>query len=291
MRKCSYCGKEYGDDVERCLIDDEPLSGGSVPPLNVEEIFVEPPPLPVPIPEIAPAISFSAPMLTDRQLRSFELVLVCIIAFATAILTSTHVLLYGYSPSASSGSYYKWISNSLHEIPVLGLLWYVLHRQGKRFADLGLNWRFGDIWRSGVLYLAGSFAFALVHYAILATGVTANDRGAAIDKVGHILFAGGISIATILFQVLNPFFEELIVRAYVMTEIRWLTKSAVSAVIVSTLLQTSYHFYQGVPAAFADGATFLVFSIYYARSGRIAPVILAHFYFDMGGTLFYQLRH
>ena len=126
---------------------------------------------------------------------------------------------------------------------------------------------------------------------MLFRSLTAVDRGAAVDKVGNMLFADGISIATILFQVLNPFFEELIVRAYVITEIRWLTKSAVSAVIVSSLLQTSYHFYQGVPAALADGATFLVFSIYYARSGRIAPVILAHFYLDMGGTLFYQLRH
>ena len=48
------------------------------------------------------------------------------------------------------------------------------------------------------------------------------------------------------------------------------------AIAVSVLLQTSYHFYQGVPEALGHGAGFLLFSFYYARTNRIGPVILAH---------------
>ena len=49
----------------------------------------------------------------------------------------------------------------------------------------------------------------------------------------------------------------------------------------STLLQTSYHFYQGV---------FLVFSIYYARTNRITTIILAHLYMDVRGHLILHAR-
>jgi hypothetical protein len=53
----------------------------------------------------------------------------------------------------------------------------------------------------------------------------------------------------------------------------------------------NYHLYQGAPKAFAEIGSFLVFSIYYAKTNRIAPVILAHLYMDMGGTLYYLFSH
>jgi membrane protease YdiL (CAAX protease family) len=95
----------------------------------------------------------------------------------------------------------------------------------------------------------------------------------------------------ILFQFLNPFYEELIVRAYVITELKQLTNSVWKPIILSTLLQTSYHFYQGIPMALGEGAGFLVFSIYYSKTNRIAPIILAHLYIDVGATLYYFLIH
>ncbi len=108
--------------------------------------------------------------------------------------------------------------------------------------------------------------------------------------MGGILFGGGISIATLLFVCLNPFFEELIVRAYVITEVKQLTGSAAKAVLLSTALQTSYHLYPGAPMAFSIGAAFLVVSIYYSKTGRITPVILAHLYFDLGTTLWFAIH-
>jgi len=123
--------------------------------------------------------------------------------------------------------------------------------------------------------------------------LTPESHKEADTRVGQIVFGGTIYGATILFQFLNPFFEELIVRAYVMTEIRFLTNSTYKAIVVSTLLQTSYHFYQGGAMALAESASFLVFSIFYAKTNRIAPVILAHMYMDVGATLWHaaQLGH
>jgi membrane protease YdiL (CAAX protease family) len=290
MKKCPYCGGEYADDVERCLIDNELLSGGEAPPLGSGATITATTP-PLPISENTTMILSLARGMTDRQLRFIEMVLVCAIAFGTSILASSHSLFYGSAGRGSSGSYYTWIYTSAHEIFALVLLWYVLLRRGKTIRDLGLNWRLGDVWHSLVLYIGGSFVFYGVYDVIFWSGLTSTDSHSAADHVGHILFAGGISIVTIVFQFINPFFEELIVRAYVMTEIRQLTNSVAKAVIISTLLQTSYHFYQGVPAAFAHGAAFLIFSIYYAKTGRIAPIILAHLYSDVWGTLSYMGWH
>ena len=117
------------------------------------------------------------------------------------------------------------------------------------------------------------------------------DSQGSFHNVGQYLFGSGIFFTTILFQFINPFFEELIVRAYLMTEVRRLTNSVTKAVLISTVLQASYHFYQGGPAAIAHGAEFLILAIYYAKTNRITPIILAHLYADVGGTLEYWLRY
>jgi membrane protease YdiL (CAAX protease family) len=287
MKKCPYCGKEYADDIERCLIDDELLSGGEPPPAAATSA----------IPISTPAVSGLAPtnrlpgvVLTDRQLRIFELVLVCVIAFGASIFSSTYHFL-NTSYGGSSKSELTWITQILHEGSILGLLWYVLMRRGRTFSDLGVLWALKDAMWGVLLIIAARYIFHAVYRGIYFTGLTSVTQAAASDHVGQILFGGGITCATILFQFLNPFFEELIARAYVMTEVKALTNSAVKAIIVSTVLQTSYHFYQGAPAALADGSVFLLFAIFYAKTNRIVPVILAHLYMDVSGTAWYFLRH
>jgi membrane protease YdiL (CAAX protease family) len=57
--------------------------------------------------------------------------------------------------------------------------------------------------------------------------------------------------------------------------------------MVSVTLQTLYHLYQGIPAAIALGAMFLILSAYFVKYGRVLPVILAHLYFDVLALLAY----
>jgi membrane protease YdiL (CAAX protease family) len=83
------------------------------------------------------------------------------------------------------------------------------------------------------------------------------------------------------FFLLNPFFEELIVRAYLMTEVRELTGSSLAAIVVSVALQTSYHFVWGWRVVITNFFIFLVFAIWYAATRRATPVILAHGIFDL----------
>src|SRR5579859_4886749 len=51
MKKCTWCGKEYGEELERCLVDGQPLAGRSEPsvqPRSAEpDVAVDPSPLPI----------------------------------------------------------------------------------------------------------------------------------------------------------------------------------------------------------------------------------------------------
>jgi membrane protease YdiL (CAAX protease family) len=93
------------------------------------------------------------------------------------------------------------------------------------------------------------------------------------------------SIMAIPFSLLNPFFEELIVRAYVMAEVFDLTGSLALAVILSVVVQVSYHLYYGWVGAIALSFQFALFALYYAHSRRILPVIVAHGFFDIYALL------
>ena len=83
------------------------------------------------------------------------------------------------------------------------------------------------------------------------------------------------------FMCVNPFFEELIVRAYTMSEVIDLGGSRTLAVIISVAVQMSYHLYQGLASVLSLTFLFAVFSIHYVRTRRIVPVILAHLCLDL----------
>jgi membrane protease YdiL (CAAX protease family) len=101
-----------------------------------------------------------------------------------------------------------------------------------------------------------------------------------VPKSMHGFFGFGISALSIGFVCLNPFFEELIVRSYLMSEIFDLGGNAALAVLISVALQTSYHLYQGFANGVVTTTTFAVFSIYFWKTRRIAPVVLAHLCMD-----------
>lgn len=279
MKKCTYCGKEYPDDAVICAIDDNPLSGGegmaSTAAADAATMSVAPS-SPGPIQVSQPAV---VPW-TERQIRVFEIVLVCVVAFGGSVLDSIYLFfMHLRGHPASLGSTLSLLITCLRQLSSLALLGYVLARRSRTISDLGfaLN-RKGFGW-SLLLFFGGAFvrhaAFRAFNYA---------SSGLPTTSTALSAYPTSIWILPIIFHFINPFFEELIVRAYLMTEVRQLTGSVSKAIIISTVVQTSYHLYQGGPSALSNGVVFLIFSIYYARTGRIAPIILAHLYLDLVGT-------
>lgn len=110
-------------------------------------------------------------------------------------------------------------------------------------------------------------------------------RVVATSPAAKTFFGHPSLLVAFAFCLLNPFFEELIVRAYLMTEIIELTGSSALAVVLSVVVQFSYHLYYGWTGAASLCFQFLTFALYYARSRRALPIIMAHGFFDVFGML------
>jgi membrane protease YdiL (CAAX protease family) len=214
----------------------------------------------------------------SKRLRWFELVLLLSIALGGYIFSSVFILVTGQS-NAHSSPIYQWGFSLFNEVTALLLLGYILWRRGLRFKNLGLRWSLGDL-TTGVAvaigaywaYVAGYLVIHAIHQAIFGPA-----QGVATSQAifGHPRLIG------LPFFLLNPFFEELIVRAYLMTEIRALTGSAALSVVVSVAVQTTYHLYYGWQGALSLGFMFLFFSVYYAKTRKATPLIVAHGAFDL----------
>lgn len=70
-------------------------------------------------------------------------------------------------------------------------------------------------------------------------------------------------------------------RAFLITEFQGVYFSTTLVLLVSVAVQTAYHLYQGLPGALCHVRIFLTFSLYYVRTRRILPVILAHLSMDV----------
>jgi membrane protease YdiL (CAAX protease family) len=215
----------------------------------------------------------------DKRLRYFELCLVLLVALSTPFLNSLFLFFHG--PGAIGQMYpFRWINPLLHEILALLVLSYVLLRRGRRFRDLGLSWSFRDCGVGVIVAIAGVTAYLsfalfvqLVHYVWYKTLLYPGHVGREIW--GHP------GIGSVPYFLLTPFFEEMIVRAYLMTEILELTGSSLLAVVVSAIIQASYHLYYGWYIAISLTFLFLIFSLYYARYRHALPTIVAHEVIDL----------
>lgn len=219
----------------------------------------------------------------ERRRRWFEVSLVLLVAFGGAILNSLYILRNGPGavPHVSNA---RWSFGIVQEVAALLLLGYVLSRRKLGFKDLGLRWSLRDL-AEGLLVVVASYAlyaigFRFIYYfqyamfGFVARGHNASD------------FFAQPSLVALPFSLLNPFFEELIVRAYLMTEVMELTGSSALAVALSVLVQFSYHLYYGWAGALALSFQFLAFALFYAVTRRVLPIIVAHGFFDI-----YALSH
>jgi membrane protease YdiL (CAAX protease family) len=234
----------------------------------------------VPVAEASPAEIPANPPAdpSDKRLRWLELSLVLTVCFADSILGSLGILKDG--PSAvRHTSQMGYAIGLVHQAAGLTLLGYVLWRRKIRIASLGLRWSFADLGRgvlvAGLAYLAYAGGHALLHLFDNAARSQPQSVQVARAMFGHP------SILAIPYTIVNPFFEELIVRAYLMTEVSALTGSWILAAALSIVVQFSYHLYYGWEGAIGLSFVFLVYAIYYARTQKATPIIVAHGIFDI----------
>jgi membrane protease YdiL (CAAX protease family) len=219
-----------------------------------------------------------ATLLTPRH-RLLALGLVLFVSFGHFILSSTYSLMRATGPADSQQRAARLVAALIAEVGSLAVLWYVLSAQGRSWKNIGWNFEWMDVPRAIGLVFGSTLATYFVWIPVQ-IAYRSYFGHYLVRKSMHGYFGFGISALSIAFLCLNPFFEELIVRGYLMSETIDLSGSGVLAVLVSIALQTSYHLYQGFANAFVVTIIFAVFSVYFWKTRRIAPVILAHLCVD-----------
>jgi membrane protease YdiL (CAAX protease family) len=93
----------------------------------------------------------------------------------------------------------------------------------------------------------------------------------------------------ILAAVQNSVLEEVIVVGYLVTRLRQLQWRLGAIVAASAVLRGSYHLYQGFGAFVGNVVMGVVFTLFYLRTRRVMPLIVAHTLLDVFAFVGYAL--
>ena len=216
----------------------------------------------LPLPGEEPAATVLTP--EARKLRLLELALVLSVAFLIPTFGSLWHWWINAPRSYDTGtdSVYRLLQDSI----AISVLVYVLYRQGRSLRTIGVTARSSDLsWTLAVTVCAKLLASSIV--TLFFVYHVALPKAHPPPNYGFLKWLAVVPGAAL---------EELIARAYLMTEVAALSGSMALAVIVSVGFQCFYHLYQGVPAAVFHAGAFFVYAVFYAQTRRVTPVILAH---------------
>lgn len=83
--------------------------------------------------------------------------------------------------------------------------------------------------------------------------------------------------------------EEVIAVGYLFNRLRALGVSVGGIIVIQSLLRATYHLYQGFGAFVGNFVMGLVFGYFFAKTGRLAPLIVAHTLIDIVAFVGYPL--
>ena len=199
----------------------------------------------------------------SRRLRICELALVVSVGFLGSTVSSLSDWWTGQRrPWTQAGDLY----GILYDVLAMSVLVYVLYRQGRSLKSIGFTVRVSDLfWGLAVWFFTYVMSYAVV--SVLGEFSVSFSEDPVPRDVGWLTWLSVVPGAAA---------EELIVRAYLMTEVAALTGRMGIAVLASVGFQTLYHLYQGTPEALANAGAFFVAAVFYASTRRVTPLILAH---------------
>jgi membrane protease YdiL (CAAX protease family) len=197
----------------------------------------------------------------EREFRPAEFATVIFIGFGLSIVTSL-VAIYNYDVHRQIVAFndmHLW-SVVAYEVIFGGIIFLILRHSGWRWRDFHVHY---SNW--GTL-----FGFGLAAIAIASLFPVRWIFGSA-----DVTKPAASMLAVVAASLINPWYEELLVCAYVIEALRKRFGLAV-AVNASIALRLSYHLYQGPQAWIAFTLFGLIMSFAYVKTGRLWPVIVAH---------------
>ena len=116
-----------------------------------------------------------------------------------------------------------------------------------------------------------------------ALGVTVNVVASGLDAYWWTI------PVLILAAAQNSLLEEVVMVGYLMTRLRDLGWTPTAMIVSSAALRGSYHLYQGIGPGLGNFVMGLIFGYWFHRTGRVAPLIVAHALLDIVAFVGYAL--
>ena len=154
-------------------------------------------------------------------------------------------------------------------------------RVGPRLGLDFARWRFDLATALGLTALIGGPGLAL-YLAARELGINTTVAAANLTE----WWAGPVLV---LIAFGNGLLEEVVVVGYLITRLRQTGWGVATAVAFSSLLRGTYHLYQGFGAFIGNAIMGVVFSVFFVRTRRLWPLILAHTLLDVVAFLGYTL--
>jgi membrane protease YdiL (CAAX protease family) len=123
----------------------------------------------------------------------------------------------------------------------------------------------------------------LLVYAALQLGINAQIRPSGLNAYWWTV------PVLVLAAVQNAVLEEVIVVGYLLTRLRAMSLSPVWIIAASAVLRGSYHLYQGFGAFIGNAIMGVVFALFYLKTKRVMPLIIAHSLLDIVAFVGYEL--
>jgi membrane protease YdiL (CAAX protease family) len=219
------------------------------------------------------------PEYSGRTPLIIEFVLVVLLAFGLFLLASFQAV---FSPAPAPTTTPAHLDGLvMFECLVLLIAVPLLKWRGWTRDGLGLAGRAADIPAGVGLALLVLFAYPVLLQLAAAAGFAFDGAETTSPIASHVGLGRVITLSLV-----NGFYEELFVCGYVVSALKDRT-SPWFAINVSTALRLSYHLYQGGIAVVGVLPLGLLFALWFARTGRLWPLVLAHVILDVAALARY----
>jgi membrane protease YdiL (CAAX protease family) len=163
------------------------------------------------------------------------------------------------------------------------LVVYLVRRDGEGLGDLGLAFDrpLEDLLRGLALFAVVAVGGIGIYLGAVALGL--NRFVVPVPPLGH-WWTIPILVLTAAEAAL---LEEIVVVAYLVTRLRQLGLTEIAAIGSSALLRGTYHLYQGWGGFAGNLVMGLLFGLFFVRTRRAWPIVIAHFLLDVGAGVGY----